>query len=153
MQNDFLNLNGKVAAVIGASSGIGRATALLLAKQGAAVVLCARRAEELAQTAALIRKAGDRVETVAGDARQPETRARPAALCRQPFLPGRAVFRPRQRQCLRRGRLSDSAHAAPAARYARALSGCRTFAAGARGGAGGAGAPRARAHPRRLHHQ
>ena len=46
MQNDFLNLNGKVAAVIGASSGIGRATALLLAKQGAAVVLCARRADE-----------------------------------------------------------------------------------------------------------
>ena len=64
MQNHFLNLNNKVAAVIGASSGIGRATALLLAKQGAAVVLCARRADELAQTAALIRAAGGRAETV-----------------------------------------------------------------------------------------
>lgn len=75
MQNDFLNLNNKVAAVIGASSGIGRATALLLAKQGAAVVLCARRADELAQTAALVREAGGRAETAAGDARQPETHA------------------------------------------------------------------------------
>ncbi|MFH6974096.1 hypothetical protein ACG2K1_00825 [Neisseria sp. 23W00296] len=43
MQNDFLNLSGKVAAVIGASSGIGRATALLLAKQGAGSC-CARDA-------------------------------------------------------------------------------------------------------------
>lgn len=75
MQNQILNLNHKVAAVIGASSGIGRATALLLAKQGAAVVLCARRADELAQTAALIREASGRAETVAGDARQSETHA------------------------------------------------------------------------------
>lgn len=70
MQNHFLNLNNKVAAVIGASSGIGRATALLLAKQGAAVVLCARRADELAQTAALIRAAGGADTDMAGNAEQ-----------------------------------------------------------------------------------
>lgn len=85
MQNHFLNLNNKVAAVIGASSGIGRATALLLAKQGAAVVLCARRADELAQTAALIRAAGGRAETVAGDARQPETHAAVVRTAEQVF--------------------------------------------------------------------
>ena len=85
MQNDFLNLNNKVAAVIGASSGIGRATALLLAKQGAAVVLCARPADELAQTAALVREAGGRAETAAGDARQPETHAAVVRTAEQAF--------------------------------------------------------------------
>ena len=37
-------LTGKVIAVTGASSGIGEATARLLAERGAAVVLAARRA-------------------------------------------------------------------------------------------------------------
>jgi len=41
------NLKGKVAIVAGASSGIGRETALELARRGAAVVLGARRLPEL----------------------------------------------------------------------------------------------------------
>src|SRR6266516_4454000 len=44
-------LDGQVGLVIGASSGLGRATAVGLARAGADVVLLARSGEELAQTA------------------------------------------------------------------------------------------------------
>jgi len=40
-------IDGKVIAITGASSGIGRAAALLLAGRGATVVLGARRVDEL----------------------------------------------------------------------------------------------------------
>lgn len=43
-----MGIEGKVVAITGASSGIGRATARLLAERGASVVLGARRQEELA---------------------------------------------------------------------------------------------------------
>jgi NAD(P)-dependent dehydrogenase (short-subunit alcohol dehydrogenase family) len=46
-------LDGQVAIVSGAGSGIGRATALELASLGAQVVICGRRPEPIAETAGL----------------------------------------------------------------------------------------------------
>jgi NADP-dependent 3-hydroxy acid dehydrogenase YdfG len=53
-------ISGKVVAITGASSGIGEATARLLAERGAAVVLGARRTERLEQIAQQIRDQGGR---------------------------------------------------------------------------------------------
>ena len=62
------SLFGKTAIVTGASSGIGRATAVTLAGAGAAVVIQARRRERLEQVAAEISVDGGKVLAVAGDA-------------------------------------------------------------------------------------
>ena len=62
-------LDGKVAIVTGASSGIGYATATLFAKEGAKVVVGARREAELAKLVTEIEAAGGMATAVAGDVR------------------------------------------------------------------------------------
>ncbi|MCC9177881.1 SDR family NAD(P)-dependent oxidoreductase [Arthrobacter sp. zg-Y750] len=52
------NISGKVVIITGASSGIGEATAKLLAERGARVVLGARREDKLERIATQIRDAG-----------------------------------------------------------------------------------------------
>src|SRR5688572_15133399 len=68
-----MDLNNKVAIVTGAGSGIGRAIALELARQGMSVACAGRRADRLQQTADSIESAGGRarpVPTDVTDARQ-----------------------------------------------------------------------------------
>ncbi len=54
-------LNGKVAVILGASSGIGKASAILFAKEGAKLAICARRMDKLEETVRLCREAGAEV--------------------------------------------------------------------------------------------
>ena len=57
----------RVVAITGASAGIGRATALRLARDGAAVAICARRPEPLDEAADEIRRAGGEVLALTAD--------------------------------------------------------------------------------------
>jgi NAD(P)-dependent dehydrogenase (short-subunit alcohol dehydrogenase family) len=66
-------LQDKVAIVTGASSGIGRATAMLFAAEGAALVLNARGKSGLEIVAEAIRSQGGRVHLVVGDVGNPNT--------------------------------------------------------------------------------
>ena len=60
-------LEGKVAIVTGAASGIGRASAILFAREGARIVIVDQKAEALNDTAKAMAQYGSDVQTVAAD--------------------------------------------------------------------------------------
>jgi 3-oxoacyl-[acyl-carrier protein] reductase len=66
-----LRISGKVALVTGASRGIGLATSVALAREGARVVLVARGEEALEAAARACRDAGGEAHVVAGDVTDP----------------------------------------------------------------------------------
>ena len=78
-------IEGKVVAITGASSGIGAATAELLAGQGARVVLGARRLERLEAVAGRIADRGGQAAYQATDVRRRADVAGLAALAQQRF--------------------------------------------------------------------
>src|SRR5262245_52150622 len=67
MGDDRFSMEGRVAIVTGSGTGIGRATANVLAEHGASVVLAGRRAELLERTATEITERGHRALVVPTD--------------------------------------------------------------------------------------
>ena len=62
-----LGLKGKVAVVTGGTQGIGRATAMRLAQEGASVAICARSKEDLERVGAELAKHGGQSLAIAAD--------------------------------------------------------------------------------------
>ncbi|MGQ7791258.1 SDR family oxidoreductase [Faunimonas sp. B44] len=62
-----MELQGKVALVTGAGSGIGKAAAVLLAREGAAIGVLSRTEDEVRQTVAEIERAGGRALPLVAD--------------------------------------------------------------------------------------
>jgi gluconate 5-dehydrogenase len=81
----LFDLTGRVAAVTGGNSGIGRAIAEAYVEAGAAVVVVARRAAELEATVAALQALGGRAAAVACDLAQRDDIARCAAATREFF--------------------------------------------------------------------
>jgi len=65
-------MSPRVVAITGASAGIGRATALRLARDGAAIVACARRGDRLATLAKDIAAAGGQTLSLVADVTREE---------------------------------------------------------------------------------
>lgn len=71
MARDYFQLQGKVALITGASSGLGVHFARVLAEAGATVVLAARRTDRLAAEVETIRASGGEATSVAMDVTEP----------------------------------------------------------------------------------
>ena len=65
-------VEGKIAVITGGNSGVGAAAARLFAKEGATVVITARREAALNEVADEIKAAGGEVFAVATDISKPE---------------------------------------------------------------------------------
>jgi NAD(P)-dependent dehydrogenase (short-subunit alcohol dehydrogenase family) len=72
-------LTGKVALVVGGGTGIGRATAVAFAREGAAVVVAGRRDRPLSEVVDLIGSQGGRARAVITDASDPDDVVRAVA--------------------------------------------------------------------------
>ncbi|MCB0212146.1 MAG: SDR family oxidoreductase [Anaerolineae bacterium] len=78
-------LAGKVAVITGASAGIGWASAIALAAEGASLVLTARRQGRLEELAAQARELGGDATIIVGDAREEETALQAVAAAKETF--------------------------------------------------------------------
>jgi len=78
-------LQSKCAIVTGATSGMGRATAILFAREGATVVASGRNPDKGRALVDEIQRDGGRVEFVAGDVGVAETNERLVDTCRRAF--------------------------------------------------------------------
>jgi 3-oxoacyl-[acyl-carrier protein] reductase len=78
-------LSGSVCLITGASAGIGKACALALAKEGASLVLTARRKHRLDELVEAIQSAGGRAVEVVGDVREEETARRAVMTAKEQF--------------------------------------------------------------------
>jgi 3-oxoacyl-[acyl-carrier protein] reductase len=82
-----MGIKGRKAIVCAASKGLGRASAMALAREGVSLVITARGAEALEQTAADIRaESGVSVATVVGDITTESGREAALAACPEPDI-------------------------------------------------------------------
>ena len=81
-----LGIRGRRAIVNGASAGMGRAAAEMLAMEGVDLVICARRRERLEEAAGQLRRHGVSVTAVAADHSTDEGRQRVLEACPEPDI-------------------------------------------------------------------